>query len=365
MNRGIVAGLGTIAGLLVLCTAQAEQRGTAVGTLTPEQFTVQAGAQGGRVDFVFEDDRPFAECHASTVVQVENGDLLCAWFGGTEEKDPDVGVWRSRFSNGKWSPPARAAKVNETAHWNPVLFRDPSRGVYLFFKVGPEVPTWQTYWTKSTDNGLTWSEPLELVPGDVGGRGPVKDKPIILSDGAWLAPASTELGRWEPFADRSEDAGLTWTRSESFSIDREVIKGLGGIQPTFWESAPGHVHALMRTTGAVVGRAYSTDGGRTWSAVTPSGLPNNNSGIDALRLEDGRVLLVYNPVGKNWGERTPLNLAVSNDNGSTWTDLASFETAEGEYSYPAIVATTGGIAVCYTWKRERVRCWQIPLMALD
>jgi predicted neuraminidase len=365
MNRRIIAGLVAVAGPLALCTAQAGQEGVAVGTLTPDQLAVQVGAEGGRVDFVFGDDRPFAECHASTVVQLENGDLLCAWFGGTEEKDPDVGVWWSRFSNGAWSPPVRAAKVNETAHWNPVLFRDPARGVYLFFKVGPEVPTWQTYWTKSTDNGVTWSEPVELMPGDVGGRGPVKDKPIILSDGAWLAPASTELGPWKPFADRSEDGGLTWTRSDDFAIDRDVIKGKGAIQPTFWESAPGHVHALMRTAGAVIGRADSTDGGRTWSAVTPSGLPNNNSGIDALRLEDGRVLLVYNPVGKNWGERTPLNLAVSGDNGVTWTDFASFETAPGEYSYPAIVTTTDGIAVCYTWKRERVRCWQIPLRALD
>ncbi|MBN2311862.1 MAG: exo-alpha-sialidase [Candidatus Hydrogenedentes bacterium] len=331
----------------------------------PEEFEREVAARGGRVDFVFEDDRPFAQCHASTVVEVGNGDLLCAWFGGTAEKDPDVGIWLSRFHDGRWAAPVEVAKVKEMAHWNPVLFRDPERGVSLFFKVGPDVPTWQTYWMTSTDEGATWSEPRELVPGDVGGRGPVKNKPIILADGAWLAPASTELDGWKPFADRSEDGGVSWARSADFAIDPATIPGIGGIQPTFWEAPPGHVHALLRTAGGVIGRADSTDSGRTWSAVRPSELPNNNSGLDALGLADGRVVLIYNPVSANWGARTPLTLAVSRDNGATWENAAHLETEQGEYSYPAIVAGDQGIVVTYTWKRERVRCWQIPLGALD
>ena len=107
------------------------------------------------------------------------------------------------------------------------------------------------------------------------------------------------------------------------------------------------------------------DGGRTWTAAYKTDIPNNNSGLDTLRLDDGRVLLIYNPVGRNWGPRSTLNLAVSTDNGTSWKDLASLETAKGEYSYPSIVRTTRGIAISYTWKRERVRCWQIPLEALE
>ena len=197
------------------------------------------------------------------------------------------------------------------APWNPVLFRDPARGVFLFFKVGPEIPYWQTHWMKSTDHGETWSEPVELVPGDKGGRGPVRNEPIILSDGAWLAPASAELGSWKPFADRSEDGGLNWQRSKDFLVDRTVSLGedagqpagpdesatwsvavvgdKGAIQPTFWESEPGKVHALLRTTGGCIGRADSEDYGRTWTPVRRTDLPNNNSGIDALRLDDGRL----------------------------------------------------------------------------
>ena len=337
---------------------------------TTEKFVERVNGAGGRVDFVFEEDRPFKECHASTVVEAEDGSLVCAWFGGTAEGDPDVGIWISRFVQGKWAPVQVAAKVNQTAHWNPVLFRDretkdPDRkGVFLFFKVGPDTPAWQTYWMRSQNNGVTWSQPVELVPGDAGGRGPVKNKPIVLADAAWLAPASTEHKGWKPFADRSEDGGKSWRRSEDFVIDRKATRCNGAIQPTFWESAPGTVHALLRTASGCILRTDSHDSGKTWDPVYRTDLPNNNSGIDALRLEDGRILLVYNPVGRNWGKRTPLTLAVSKDNGKRWKNLVHLETAPGEYSYPTVVRTTRGVAVSYTWKRERVRCWQIPLDAL-
>ena len=334
--------------------------------LSPADFLARVTAAGGRADFVFGKDRPFAQCHASTVVETADGGLLCAWFGGTKEKDDDVGIWFSRFAGGAWSAPATAAKVEQSAHWNPVLFTAPDGATHLFFKVGPEIPHWRTYWMSTTDNGAAWTAPRELVAGDKGGRGPVKNKPILLSDGAWLAPASTEPGRWWSFADRSTDKGLTWTRSEDFA-QPEGLKGKGAIQPTLWESEPGRVHALLRTSAGRVWRADSADFGKTWSPMRATGLPNNNSGIDALRLEDGRVLLLLNPVGKNWGPRTPLDLAVSKDNGETWSVLAHLENdpnPDSEYSYPAIVRTRGGVAACYTYNRDTVRCWQIPLAAL-
>jgi len=326
----------------------------------PAEFEARVQQAQGRVDYVFGDDRPFAQCHASTIVQAKDGSLCCAWFGGIKEKDPGVAIWMSRFVDGKWLPCTRAAKVNDTAHWNPVLFRDAGRDMYLFFKVGPLIPSWKTYWMKSSDNGLTWSTPLELVPGDEGGRGPVKNKPILLSDGAWLAPASTEAGAWRCFVDRSEDGGKTWSRSADFDAGVVEPPRKGIIQPTLWESAPGKVHALMRGDGGHIVRADSEDGGRTWTPAHETSLPNNNSGIDLVRLRDGRLLLVYNPVAENWGLRTPLDLAMSGDNGATWKTLAHLEDQEGEYSYPAIVETSEGVAVSYTWRRERIRCWQIP-----
>lgn len=358
--------------LALLSPLAAEEEAPVVsneGALEPAAFGDKVRAAGGRVDFVFGAERPFEQCHASTVVEAEPGVLIAAWFAGSKEKGADVGIWHSRFEDKKWTAPSLLVKVNDTAHWNPVLFRDQDGAVYLFFKVGPEIPFWQTYWMQSKDAGKTWSEAVELVAGDKGGRGPVRSKPVVLSDGAWLAGASTEQGEWLPFADRSEDHGQSWTRSENFAIDKTQMKGKGAIQPTVWESAPGKVHALLRTTGGNIWRVDSEDGGKTWEPAHKTELPNNNSGIEVLYLpEQQRLLLLYNPVGANWGPRTPLDLAESRDNGQTWRTLVHLEhdaDLRSEFSYPAMVKTAEGIAITYTYQRERVRCWQVPLAALD
>lgn len=338
------------------------------GALPSATFSKQVLETGGSVSFVFGDDRPFAQCHASTVAQASDGGILAAWFAGTKEKDSDVGIWLAKYKDGTWSPVRLAAKVENSAHWNPVLFTDAEGIVYLFFKVGPEIPQWRTWWMQSIDSGTTWTEPCELVAGDAGGRGPVKNKPIILSDGSWLAPASTEYNLWEAFADRTTDKGKTWQRSANFQVDRKKLRGKGAIQPTLWESEPGKVHALLRTASGRVWRTDSPDYGATWAPVYDAALPNNNSGLDVLRLADGRLLLVFNPVGVNWGPRTPLSLGLSCDNGVSWEIIAHLEDdpieSKNEYSYPAIIRTNEGIAISYTWRRERVRCWQITDEAL-
>ncbi|MCC6142970.1 MAG: exo-alpha-sialidase, partial [Candidatus Hydrogenedentes bacterium] len=300
------------------------------------------------------------------------GSLLCAWFGGTAEGGNDVGIWMSERRAPGWSAPVQRAKVVELAHWNPVLFRDGADRIHLFFKVGANTRDWQTWWMHRNGPG-DWTMPVELVPGDAGGRGPVKNKPILLHDGAWLAPASTEHRSSEPgrsrrpFADRSDDNGATWTRSEDFPM-ADSLPGDGAIQPTFWESAPGEVHALMRTGSGRLWRSDSADGGRTWTPVYATSIPNNNSGVDLVRLHDGRLLLVSNPVGIPFGFRNVLLLSVSTDDGLHWQPVARLEYSWNpfqEYSYPSIVPTGDGVAVSYTWKRERVRTWQIPASVLD
>ena len=335
----------------------------------PGDFGKAVREARGEVSFAFGDQRPFEQCHASSVVEASDGTVVAAWFAGTKEKHPDVGIWMATKKRLHWSEPYRIAKINETAHWNPVLFRDADDVLYLFFKVGPEIPYWQTYWMKSDDNAKTWSEPVELVPGDKGGRGPVRSAPIILSDGSWLAPASTELEVWLPFADRSTDGGKTWTRSKDFEMDKAKLGGNEAIQPTLWESEPGVVHTLLRTKSGKVWKTHSEDYGQTWAPVEDAGLPNNNSGIEVVKLPDGRVLLCYNPVGENWGDRTPLDLAITDDNGKTWKTVAHLEDdadKESEFSYPSmkLSADEEDVLLTYTWQRDKVRFWRIPIEVL-
>ncbi len=322
-------------------------------------------------EFVFTGKMPFASCHASHLTLLPGGDILAVWFGGSREGADDVAIWSARRSGGQWSPPVRVAAEAGLPHWNPVLFTGPDGAVLLFYKVGRQLKEWSTRLKISTNNGLTWTEPVELVPGDRGGRGPVRNKLIVLADGSWLAPASTEDGIWRAFADRSTDHGKTWRKSNAILIaglnheaiaeirsdipvSEQSFHGRGVIQPTLWESEPGRVHMLLRSSEGRIYRSDSNDFGRTWSEAYPTGLPNNNSGIDLVKLPDGALALVFNPVGVNWGPRTPLIMAASADNGNTWRNELVLADGEGEYSYPAIIAAEDSIYLTYTWKRERI-----------
>lgn len=310
-------------------------------------------------EFVFGDNRPFAQCHASTLIRLDDGQFLIAWFGGTEEKNPDVGIWLSKGRPGKWSAPQEVAKIREDAHWNPVLQKASDGKIFLYFKVGKEIPQWETWVKSSDDNGETWSDAYELVKGDKGGRGPVKNKLIELSNGDWLAGSSNEVNRWEVFVDRSKDKGKTWTASPYFKIDTTEIQGKGAIQPTLWESKPGTVHMLVRTTGGVIGRSDSGDYGKTWSEIKKTNLPIPLFGFDLAKIPDGTLVLAYNPNDKDWGSRSPLSLGLSYDNGQNWTDRIDIATGkkEDEYSYPAIISWGDSVAVTYTYNRRKIAFW--------
>src|SRR5690554_5626207 len=236
------------------------------------------------VFYVFDEERPFPESHASTLVRMDNGEFLVAWFGGTKEKDDDVGIWIAKGHSNAWTSPKEVAKIRNDAHWNPVLFQDKNGEVYLYFKVGKNISEWETWIMSTRDFGETWSEAKELVAGDRGGRGPVRNKPIVLSNGRWLAGASHEKNEWEAFVDWSDDEGVNWMSSVYIQSDIERKKNKGLIQPTLWESEPGKVHMLLRSTEGYIYRSDSEDFGSTWSKAYKTALPNPNSAIDLTKL---------------------------------------------------------------------------------
>ena len=308
-------------------------------------------------EHIFGDDRPFAQCHASTLVQLPNNRFLASWFGGSREGHEDVGIWIAERYQGRWSQPKLLAKVRDQPHFNPVLFCAPGGVVHIFFKAGPNAREWRTWTMTSADAGVTWSEAREIAADDPLASGPVKDKSIILSDGTWLAPNSVETStQWDVFVDRSADCGATWEHCAYVAIDHGAFTGKGAIQPTLWESEPNTVHMLVRTTAGRIWRSDSADGGRSWAPLYETELPNNNSGIDLAKLHEGTLALVYNHTHDH-GLRSPLSIALSFNNGKTWPYRFDIESEAGEFSYPAIIPTTMGMAITYTWKRERIAFW--------
>jgi predicted neuraminidase len=311
-------------------------------------------------EFVYE-KASYPSCHASTIVEPAPGQLVAAWFGGTAEKNPDVGIWVSHYDRAakRWTPGVEVAngvqrdgKRHPT--WNPVLFQ-PRGGapLMLFYKVGPSPQTWWGEVRTSTDGGRSWSAARRLPDGIYG---PIKNKPVQLPDGTILSPTSDETderpSKWRIYFERSTDGGATWTKTPFFN-DGVAI---GAIQPSilFPDGPSGsRLQAVGRTRQGKVFTISSTDAGKTWGAIALlDGLPNPNSGTDAVTLRDGRHVLVYNPVPKG---RTPLVVAVSRD-GREWQQRLTLEDQPGEYSYPAVIQTADGrLHITYTWKRQRIR----------
>ncbi|MFM6948820.1 MAG: exo-alpha-sialidase [Aquirufa sp.] len=315
-----------------------------------------AFAQIEKSEFIYE-TAPFPSCHASTIEETPTG-LVAAWFGGTEERHKDVGIWVSRMEGGKWTAPVEVANGVQNKDiryptWNPVLFQMPQGELLLFYKVGPTPRDWWGMMRRSNDGGKTWSN-AEVLPEGI--LGPIKNKPVLLKDGTLLCPTSSEDNGWRVHFEMTKDGGRTWSRTDAINDGKEF----SAIQPSVLFLKDGRLQILCRSKNGNVLEAFSKDQGKTWSALKATTLPNPNSGTDAVTLKDGRQVLVYNHVTKEsreWGgNRSPLNVVISED-GQTWKEIAVLEnTPKAEFSYPAVIQSKDGkIHITYTWKREKIK----------
>lgn len=305
-------------------------------------------------EFIYE-RASFPSCHASTLVETPAG-LLAAWFGGSDEGEPDVGIWLAHRRLTGWTTPVQIVQGRQPDGaqfpcWNPVLWRAPSGEVLLFYKIGPSPRAWWGMLMASADAGVTWTTPARLPAGIYG---PIKNKPVLIGD-VLLCGSSEEHAGWTVHLERTKNlAGFrnprglaTWQRTAPL----HRVEQFGAIQPTIlaW---PHGTQILCRTQQGVISECWSRDHGQTWGEMQATALPNPNSGIDAVMLQDGRALLIYNPLTQG---RHKLHTALSED-GNTWRDVLVLEDSAGEYSYPAVIQAGDGLVhVTYTWRRERIR----------
>ncbi|UCD48744.1 MAG: exo-alpha-sialidase [Phycisphaerales bacterium] len=338
MKRGRWAVLFT-----VVCTTLGP------GLVRSSEMSAQAGWVSGGLIFPLE-DRPTPGCHASTIEQTRDGQIVAAWFAGTDEGEDDVGIWVARLENGRWSRPVEVANGVMSVQmrypcWNPVLFQPKEGPLLLFFKVGPTPRGWWGEWTVSNDSGKTWT-PQRRLPPEV--MGPIKNKPVQLDDGRILCPSSSEHQGWQAHVEITRDL-KEWQVIGPLNDGKDI----GVIQPTILTYPNGRLQMLCRTRRqGFIAQTWSTDGGKTWSPFEATTLPNPSSGIDAVTLQDGRQLLVFNNTPKG---RTPLNVAISRD-GKHWDVVLTLEDQPGEYSYPAVIQSDDGLVhTTYTYWRQSIK----------
>jgi predicted neuraminidase len=229
-----------------------------------------------------------------------------------------------------------------------------SGDTYLFFK-------------RSLDSGKSWTD-LELL---VETKGLLGRNKAFHGDGVWILPVEWER-TWSAAFLRSVDDGNTW------KIIGDLGRAAGAhlIQPAVVRLSDGALLAYMRSQEGYIYRSESRDRGETWTVPEPTPFPNNNSGIDMVRLRSGLLALVHNPVGlpgappplderwpermpvgfDRWGERSPLVISFSPDDGVSWPWSLTLEDEPGEYSYPAVIqGKDGTVHITYTYQRMAIR----------
>jgi len=240
-------------------------------------------------EFLFKKG-PFESCHASTIAETRSG-LVVAWYGGTWEGNPDVAIWISLERGRKWGTPVRVADGlqpdGKTLYpcWNPVLHQPAEGPLLLFYKVGLRPSRWWGMLMTSADGGKTWSKPRRLSQGYIG---PVRNKPVLLTDGSLLCGASTEYRGWKVHLERTPDLGASWERTS----DLNEGSAYEVIQPTLLCWPSGRIQLLARTKQRSIAQSWMGQDWKAWSPVEATCLPNPNSAIDAVVLKDGRGLLI-------------------------------------------------------------------------
>lgn len=326
----------------------------------------------------------FPSSHASNLLQLRNGDLLCVWFSGSWEGESGVAIVLSRLDKGskQWSKPIVIDHHDGQSYQNPMLFEAPDGVLHLYHTTQPAdggENQARVLQLESHDGGHTWSQPRPML--DKAGaftRHPM----VVLPDGAWLLPltvmTSEGIGKGADtnysVMDISRDHGATWSECP-------VPNSQGLVQPTVVAIGPHRWLSYFRDRRSVqMYRSESSDG-CTWSAAEKIALPNNNASTQLTRLANGHLALVFDNTSKSFGAastqaRKPLTIAISTDNGATWPEVRDIEVgregygaAEGkphipgreEYSYPSVTQTRDGqIHVSFTYRRQTIKEVSFP-----
>ena len=354
----------------------------AVATLALFTHSPITSAQSPKLDsqFIFP-PRPDHN-HAASIVECPNGDLLASWYRGHGERDADdVAVYGSRLRKGDshWSEPFVMADTPGFPDCNTAMFVDSANRLWLFWPTiiantwescitnyrvsknftadGPPVWDWQaTILLKPQDFERTVLDALDArlksttqpaLNADAAkaridryrklaadkllsrlGWQP-RCKPTVLPSGRILLPLYSDTYSAGLMA-ISDDAGKTWFASKP-------LVGFGNIQPTVLRRNDGTLVAYMRENGPLhrIRVSESKDDGITWGPVGATDLPNPGAGIDAVRLDDVRWLLVYNDTTR---VRNSLAVSLSDDEGRTWKWTRHLEKHDtGSYHYPAVI----------------------------
>ncbi|MFA6241708.1 MAG: sialidase family protein [Candidatus Hydrogenedentales bacterium] len=319
-----------------------------------------------RMSTVIGKEFPGEYKHPATFTELDNGDLLLAYYGGGGEYEGESKVWAMRLAKGSetWSTPVVIADTPFLGEGNPVVWQAPDGVVWLFY-VQRHGDTWSDSRIRgkiSKDGGHTWSDSFD-VTYDKGTM--VQGLPIALRDGMYLLPAYWESGHdreivaadTASFFIRVDPKTGTWTETN------RITSKYGNLQPQPVQIDDNYLVSYSRRGGGYdafpegrLVRSESRDGGKTWSAGTESQFPNPNAACSFIRLRNGHLVLVYND---SIVDRNPLTVSISTDNDKTYPykrNIAEGPVETTTFAYPVAMQTRDEKihVICTTDTRSRI-----------
>ena len=238
------------------------------------------------------------------------------------------------------------------------LLRLQTGEIALFYLRKNSLADCRCYMRLSTDEARTWSEPTLCIE-PIGYFVVNNSRVVQLAGGRLVIPAARHCEDGAEFSGRSaalcflsDDAGKTWHASESV-LEAPPDSGSGLQEPGVIELKDGRLMMLCRTDLGCQYRSWSDDGGVTWTPAGPTDLLSTLSPASIARIpQTGDLLLVWND-HKNIaedlkGKRTPLTIAVSQDEGQTWRHVKNIEEdPEGWFCYTAIDFADDRVLLAY------------------
>jgi predicted neuraminidase len=278
--------------------------------------------------------------HAASIAALPDGRLFAVWFGGKREGSTDVKIYAADYQNRTWSPQRVLATTAQTTAdtgrfarklGNPVAFVTPQGELWVVY-VSVALGGWaasQLNLITSPDMGKSWRPARRLVTEPFLNISTlVKGYPVFFENGDIGLPVYYEM---------AGKVGELLTLSPQGEVRRVTRMGYGPrpLQPIVLVETPARAIALMRDGDDLpphrVWRTETTDAGQHWSPLAATDLPNPNSALSALRLEDGKLLAVANDVEN---ERFRLSLLLSADDGWHWRVIHRFEDKEAFLQNP-------------------------------
>jgi predicted neuraminidase len=294
-----------------------------------------------------------------------------AWFGGTQEGNPDSAIFIQMGGN-----VFGIGTDRQMARWNPILFTYEDK-LYLFAKAGVFCDRWQTFLYDITDIERGNIPNPQVIPAGL--NGPVKTEPLFHDGYMYCGSAVETAFNWTSYIEkyRFVDGKLEYVNRsapiEAPVLDYETFNGprktKGIIQPALWVNQFGHLNAFFRSSTGL-GEIFHSQGSvddRHLSMTKPNGikLQNPNSGVDVVYMkESDRLFLVYNPSDHL---RVPICVAELEEfSDGTYTfdvldelvvtkdvDPAG-STHSRELSYPYMIEHDGKLHLVYTYGRSKI-----------